>query len=230
MSETVAIIPARGGSKGIPKKNTVEICGKPLVAWSIEQALEAEGIDSVWVSSDSDEILSVAECYGARSIKRPREISHDTASSEEAWLHALDTIEQTGHTPSRAVGIQATSPIRESRDFQEALRLFEQNGYDSLFTATEIADFHVWRRDDRQGHAPVNYDYRNRQMRQNIEKRYLENGSFYVFRPEIIRSCQNRLGGRIGVCVLEEHKMFQIDTPEDVRLCEVIMRGYGLVG
>ena len=74
----------------------------------------------------------------------------------------------------------------------------------------------------------VNHDYRNRRRRQNIEKRYLENGSFYIFRPEILRAANNRLGGKIGLYVMEKHKVFQIDNPQDIVLCRAIMQGYGL--
>src|SRR4051812_6659042 len=114
MAATVAIIPARGGSKGIPKKNLASLCGKPLLAWSILHARAAKRIDSVWVSSDDSEILSVAQAYGARGIRRPDELSGDEASSELAWLHALDHIEDSGMQVARIVGMQATSPLREA--------------------------------------------------------------------------------------------------------------------
>lgn len=229
MVETVAIIPARGGSKGIPQKNLVEICGKPLIVWSVEQALAAGSIDSVWVSSDSDTILEVAIDAGARPIKRPENISHDTASSEAAWLHAIDEIEKAGHKPDQVVGIQATSPIRESDDFEQALKEFTVGGYDSLFTVMEMEDFLVWKDGGAAGYSPVNYDYENRQMRQAIERRYLENGSFYVFKTELLRQTNNRLGGVIGIYKMAKYKMYQIDDLDDVILCEVIMSGYNLI-
>lgn len=91
---TIAIIPARGGSKGIPGKNLLPFCGKPLLAWSIEQALSSKYIKSVYVSSDDDEILEVAESYGAIGIKRPKELATDTSTSEEALLHTLNYKEE----------------------------------------------------------------------------------------------------------------------------------------
>jgi CMP-N,N'-diacetyllegionaminic acid synthase len=224
---TAAIIPARAGSKGIPAKNLVPVCGQPLVAWSIRQALAADGVDSVWVSSDGDDILEVAEQHGARPIRRPPEIAGDTATSESAWLHAVDAIEAQGVTVDRIVGMQATSPIREPRDIAEALRQVECDTLDSLLTVVEVEDFFMWRAGET-GPESVNYDYRTRKRRQAIEKRYLENGSFYVFPPRLLREENNRLGGRIGMHVMERHKMFQIDNAGDVALCEAIMRGYGL--
>ena len=228
MGDTVAIIPARAGSKGIPCKNLIELCGKPLVSWSIEQALRADRIESVWVSSDGDEILDIAKTYGAHPIRRPAKLSDDRASSESAWLHAMDVIEAGGCTIDRVVAMQATSPIREPRDLDEALALFEAEDLDSLLSVVEIKDFFVWQQADDGRIDSVNYDYRNRPLRQHVDKLYRENGSFYIFKPEILRTHNNRLGGRIGMYVMEGHKSFQIDTPEDVRLCAVIMDGYGL--
>jgi len=227
MGDVVAIIPARAGSKGIPGKNLSPICGLPLVAWSIAQARNATYIDSVWVSSDGEEILAVAEKYGAASIKRPPELSGDAASSESAWLHALEEIERSGRNVDLIVGMQPTSPIREAADLDEAIGQVRHEDLDSLLSVTEVEDFFNWRLGP-DGPESLNYDYRSRKLRQMIEKRYLENGSFYIFRPEILRMHGNRLGGKIGMYVMERHKMFQIDNAEDIVLCESIMHGYGL--
>ena len=227
MGNVVAIIPARGGSKGIPGKNLKSICGKPLLAWSIMQARAANSISSVWVSSDSNEILAVAEEYGALPIRRPETLSRDIASSESAWLHALGEIEHSGANVDLIVGMQATSPIRASSDLDAAIAQVKRENLDSLLTVTEVEDFFTWCIGPN-GPESINYDYRSRKRRQLIEKQYLENGSFYVFRPETLRVLSNRLGGKIGMHVMERHKMFQIDNPEDIELCESIMRGYGL--
>jgi N-acylneuraminate cytidylyltransferase len=228
MSATVAIIPARGGSKGIPRKNLVNVCGKPLIAWSILQAKNARHIDSVWVTSDDDEILAVAESFGARPIRRPAEISGDQATSESAWLHALGAIEAQGVSIGLVVAMQATSPIRDSTDLDGGLLMLREQGFDSLLSVAEVEDFFTWRIAEDGGAESINYDYHNRKRRQQIEKRYLENGSFYVFRPEQLRRDSNRLGGRIGLFVMERHKMFQIDNPQDIELCAAVMRGFGL--
>lgn len=224
---TAAIIPARAGSKGIPGKNLIPVCGRPLIAWSIAQARAAAGIDEVWVSSDGDEILEVARAAGARTIRRPPEISGDTATSESAWRHAIDTIEAEGRHIDWVVGMQATSPIREPRDLTDALHRAISGKLDSLLSVVEIEDFFMWRV-AANGPESVNYDYRDRKRRQAIERRYLENGSFYIFRPSVLRQHDNRLGGKIGLHVLEKHKMFQIDNAADVALCEAVMSGYGL--
>lgn len=228
MTSTVAIIPARGGSKGIPRKNLIDLCGKPLLAWSILQARAAKRIDSVWVTSDDDEILEVARLFGARAIRRPQEISGDTASSESAWRHALNYIEAAGHDVGLIVGMQATSPLREAMDLDEGIAALLDGKLDSLLSVTEVEDFFTWRLDEAGMAQSVNYDHKNRKRRQLIEKRYLENGSFYVFKKEVLQSENNRLGGRIGFHVMERHKMFQIDNPQDVGLCAAIMIGFGM--
>lgn len=228
MTSVVAIIPARGGSKGIPRKNLVDICGKPLLAWSILQARNATEIDSVWVTSDDDEILSVAEAHGASPIRRPLEISGDTATSESAWLHALEAIAAQGVAIDLVVAMQATSPLREPSDLDGGIQALREQGYDSLLSVTEVEDFFTWRIGVDGGAESMNYDYRNRKRRQQIEKRYLENGSFYVFRPEQLRRDNNRLGGRIGLFPMSRFKMFQIDNPEDIDLCSAIMSGFRL--
>jgi CMP-N,N'-diacetyllegionaminic acid synthase len=224
----VAIIPARGGSRAIPKKNLMPICGKPLIAWSIAQARAASSIDQVYVTSDSEEILEAAASFGARPILRPAALATDQASSESAWLHAVDQIEKSGTSIRLVVAMQATSPVRESSDLDGAIKQFWRDGLDSLLSCCEVEDFFMWRLLADGQAASTNHDFTQRAPRQTIEKRYLENGSFYLFAPELLRKAGNRLGGRIGLFVMARHKLFQIDNPEDARLCEVIMRGYGL--
>jgi CMP-N,N'-diacetyllegionaminic acid synthase len=224
--KTLAVIAARGGSKGIPHKNLLDLCGKPLIAWTVEQARAARGVDVVAVSSDSDQILAAAEAAGAVGVRRPSDISGDLASSESAWLHALDAIDERMGRFERIVALQATSPIREPGDLEQALDIFDREHLDSLLSVCEVEDYFNWRIGT-SGPEPINYDYRNRRMRQQIEKRYLENGSFYVLIPSLLREQNNRLGGKIGFHVMERHKMFQIDRPEDLKLCAAIMRSYG---
>jgi len=224
---TLALIAARGGSKGIPQKNLVDLCGQPLLAWSVQQAKNAKGVAEVAVSSDCDRILDVATRFGAIAVQRPEVISSDTATSESAWVHALDEVERSGAPFERIVALQATSPIRESSDIDAALEQFERESLDSLLTVAEVEDYFNWRIGADGVAESINYDWRNRRRRQDIEKRYLENGSFYIFRPHILRLTGNRLGGRVGLFDMARHKMFQIDRPEDVQLCSAIMTGYG---
>ena len=220
----VAIILARGGSKGLPDKNILPFCGKPLLGWTIEHCLDG-GISDVFLSSDSDEILTIGEKYGARSIKRPESISGDTSSSESGWLHGLDFVENLLGQVDWVFAPQVTSPLREISDVKSAMAMAETEKYDSLFSCNVIEDFFIW--EDLDGSInSVNYDWRNRQRRQDIEQRYVENGSFYLFKSELLRSTSNRLGGRIGKVEMESWKMFEIDNSTDFRKCEALMKEF----
>lgn len=224
-----AIIIARSGSKGIPNKNIVDFCGHPLLSWTIRQALVARYVTDVWVSSDSLRILEIGEKYGARPILRPKEISGDSASSESAWLHAIDVIESKGGDEiDYVLAPQVTSPLREPTDFSDAIDLIIEEQSDSLLSVAEVEDFFIWARSASGEMKAVNYDYSNRKPRQKIEKRYLENGSFYLFKPSLLRQMKNRLGGKISIYAMPRFKMFQIDALDDIELCSVMMSGYGL--
>ena len=223
-----AIIPARGGSKGIPNKNLIPICQKPLLAWSIIHAQTASHVDQVWVTSDSQPILDTAAAYGARPIKRPAELADDDSTSESAWLHSLRFIERQGIKVDLVLAMQATSPLRQSTDLDKAIDLYNKYHFDSLFASCEIEDYFVWKGDCTSHCEPVNHNYKQRRRRQEIEPLFLENGSFYIFKPENLRLYQNRLHGIIGTFPMEHWKKFQIDRLDDVDACERIMRAFEL--
>lgn len=229
-TESVAIILARGGSKGIPHKNLINFAGKPLLAWSILQARAAESVDHVYVSSDSDAILDVAAQYGARIIKRPDELSTDTATSESALLHALDAIAaDLGTEPERIVFLQATSPLREPSDIDGAVAAFVLQGADSLFSDAVLDDFCAWQEEDGALKGKT-FDPFNRGRRQDRKPLYLENGSIYVFKPSLLRQTGNRLGGKIARYSMDFWKSFEIDTVENIELCEYFFRKHLLAG
>ena len=219
----LAIIPARGGSKGIPRKNLKLLVGKPLVAHSIVQAKQTPGITRVVVSTDDAEIAAVSREWGAEVVHRPPEISGDTASSESAILHVLDWLQTTEHyQPEFVVFLQATSPMRAPDDIQRAIETLEREHADSLFSACRVEGF-AWRL-ARGAVAPVNYDPTRRPLRQDLkEEIWEENGSFYIFKPWVLRKFISRLGGRIAMHKMQRAASFQIDEPGDFELLEHLM-------
>ena len=221
---TVAIILARGGSKGIPNKNLIDFAGKPLLAWSILQAKAAKTVEAVYVSSDSQAILDVAKQYGAHPIRRPDEFATDTATSESALLHALDVIaKERGGEPARIVFLQATSPLREPSDIDGAVAEFQFQEADSLFSDAVLDDFCAWQEEDGVLKGKT-FDPFNRGRRQDRKPLYLENGSIYVFKPSLLREKGNRLGGKIARYSMLYWKSFEIDTVENIELCEYFFR------
>jgi CMP-N,N'-diacetyllegionaminic acid synthase len=219
-----AIILARSGSKGIPKKNIIDFCGKPLIAWTIENCIEG-GVDKVYVSSDSKEILEIGTHYGALPIQRPEEISGDIATSESGWLHALDLIEKEIGKLDWVLAPQTTSPLRTAKDIRNALEIVNSDQYDSLFSCSIAGDLFYWNKSNGFFESN-NYDWKNRQRKQDFPVQYIENGSFYLFKPEIIRKYKNRFGGRIGIVEMNFWQMFEIDHPEDLRICEALMKEF----
>lgn len=218
--DIVAIIPARGGSKGIPKKNLIDFCGKPLLAWSIIQAQMAPQIKNVYVTSDSDEILKCAEIYNAIGIKRPSDIAGDTATSESAIIHACEQIRNV----STIVFLQPTSPLRKPDDISKAIQLFIEGHFDSLFSACELHDFLIWE-DGTDGFLKsVNYDYHNRTRRQDRKPQYVENGSIYIFKRDILEKYHNRLGGKMRVYLMDFYQSFEIDYKDDIELLSLIFQ------
>jgi len=218
----LAIIPARGGSKGIPRKNLQVLGGRPLLAYSIEQARKTPAIDRVVVSTDDPEIAGVAMENGAEVVWRPMEISGDCATSESALLHALDHLRtKEDYDPELVVFLQATSPLRQPDDIQNAITQLNVAGADSLFSACRVHGF-IWRQDG-QRLSSLSYDYGNRQRRQDLSEDLMENGSIYVFKPWVLRQCNNRLGGKITVYRMHVLESLQVDEPGDLELMEILL-------
>lgn len=217
-----AFIPARGGSKGIPGKNIKPFLGKPLIVHSIEHALEADLVDHVFVSTDDSKIADISESAGAVIIRRPEEISGDTASTESAIYHGLEEMGKMGLKPDIIILMQATSPLRPAGALQSALEKFISNDLDSLLTLSPTHRF-FWKIDG--STALALYDYKNRPRRQDIQPEnvtYVENGSFYIFNREQFGKSGNRLGGKIGYVVFNEEYSHEIDSPTDFIFLETL--------
>ena len=225
---TAAIIPARGGSKGLKNKNIHPVAGLPLLAWSVLQAAEAEHVDQVFVTTDNAAIAQVAREYGAEVIDRPQEISGDKATSESAISHALEEIAaRHGAEPETVVFLQATSPLRKPGDIDRAIELFRREEADSLISVTRADDLTIW--EQRAGAwNSVNFDYRNRGMRQDRPSQYIENGSIYLFTPSVLRSFGNRIGQKLSVYPMEFWQTWEIDTIEEVDLVEFYLKQKGI--
>jgi N-acylneuraminate cytidylyltransferase len=221
--QIIAIIPARGGSKRLPQKNILPLVGKPLIAYSIEQAKASSLIKCVIVSTDDRKIETVAKEYGAEVVKRPSELSGDMATSELALLHVLDHLFEVEHfSPDLVVFLQCTSPLRDGSDIENAIRTLRENNADSLFSACRFNKC-IW--EIRNGALfPINYDYKNRWREQDFPLQFKENGSIYVFKPWVLRELNNRLGGIIALYEMDFLHSFQIDSTEDLELCEFVIK------
>lgn len=216
MTGAIAIIPARGGSKGILGKNMRSVGGKPLVQWSIEQAREANM--RAIVTSDCDEILQLAESLFACALKRPAELSGDDSTTESAIAHALQHRRAQGR--EYVVLLQPTSPIRQPGEIESALKRMRESGADSLFSARRVEGF-VWF--ERLAGWEPTYDPVRREMRQVAASKLEENGSIYIFKPWVLERFNSRLGGKIVAHEMHPLDSFQVDEPADLELMEQLI-------
>lgn len=198
----LGLIPARGGSKGIIGKNIKEICGKPLLVWSVEAALKAVRIDTVVVSTDSKEIASVAQSAGAEILMRPKELATDTASTQDVMLHALK------HYPADVlVLLQPTSPYRHDGLIDECIVEFLENGFDSLATGF-ICNYKEYGT--------------NVLPRQQIDGFFYDDGNVYVIKAKNILA-GDRYGYKIGRKIISRYENAEIDDEFDFWLLERIL-------
>ncbi len=221
----VCLIPARGGSKGIPRKNISMLAGKPLVAYSIEQATKVRCVDRVVVSTDDSEIAATSEHYGAEVIWRPLELSGDNATSESALLHALDHLQRTErYEPHFTVFLQCTSPLTLSDDICGTIKaLLEQNA-DSALAVTRFHYF-LWRLDKDGNAVGINHNKHVRPLRQQGEPQFVETGAVYVMRTEGFLKAKHRFFGKTGMYVMPAERCLEIDDLVDLRLAEVLIDG-----
>lgn len=171
----------------MPRKNVMEFCGKPLIAWSIEQATASQYIKDVYVSSDDDEILRISAEYGAIKIKRPQELATDSSLSEPALVHALGNMD----SPDVVVFLQATSPVRETEDIDGAIRLFMATEADSLFSIStsqeENGSIYIFKLDAFE-------KYKNRKAGCTMVYTMPKWKSHEIDYPEDIKACEYYMG------------------------------------
>ena len=217
----ICIIPARGGSKGIPKKNIINFLGKPLISHSINYAQASSLIHKIYVSTDCNEIAKIASEKNVDIIKRPDSISDDFASTESAMIHAVESL---NYTPDIIVLIQPTSPLRPKDSLNDALNSYLSNNYDSLLSISPTHRF-FWEID--KDIAIPKYNFNCRPRRQDFKKgdmKYVENGSLYITSYENLIKNKNRLGGKIGYVIFDEMYSYEIDSINDLRFLESFAR------
>lgn len=213
-ARSVAVIPARGGSKGIAHKNLREVGGVSLVERAVRSCRAVPAIDLVVVSTDDDEIAAQSQRAGARVVRRPTAIAGDTATSESAVLHALDELAAEGVVPEVTVLVQATSPFIDCMALDRAVRRVLEDEADAVLAATPTHAF-TWRVVDGRAEA-VGHDASSRPRRQDREPLYRETGAFYALRTSGLREWAHRFFGRIALELVPESHSMEIDTPADL--------------
>ncbi len=227
MGKTVALIPARGGSKSIPLKNIKEICGKPLVYWTAKAACEAKCIDEVYIATDSSEI---EECvtkiiqnekklfHKLQVIGRSAENASDTASTESVMLEFASKYEF-----DNIFLIQATSPLLIADDLEGGFSEFCTENTDSVLSVVRQKRF-LWNINSEGLVSPSNYDVYNRPRRQEFEGYLMENGAFYITSKDKLLNSKNRVSGTIRAYEMYENSAIEIDEPKDFIVIQALLK------
>jgi YrbI family 3-deoxy-D-manno-octulosonate 8-phosphate phosphatase len=223
LEQCIAVIPARGGSKGIPRKNLQLIHGEPLVVRTVRTALQARAVDRVLVSTDDDEIAAVSRAAGADLIERPAELAGDSASSEVAMLHALDQLEAAENfVPEVVVLLQCTSPLTTDEDIDGTIESLASGHADAAFTATRNHNF-LWRRTAEGWAGAVNHNPHERLPRQEAPEQFLETGAVYAMRTSTFRSQRTRFCGRVVLFEVPPERAVEIDEGHDLTIARALV-------
>jgi CMP-N,N'-diacetyllegionaminic acid synthase len=216
----VCVIPARGGSKGVHRKNIRLLAGKPLVAYSIERSLQSKLVDRTIVSTEDEEIAEVCKSCGAEVVKRPIELAGDHIDNEPVMLHVLKCLrERENFVPDYVVLLEPTGIFRRKSDIDNAIgKITDENG-DSLLSVYEC-DVFFWSRDAK----ALNYDYKHRPRRQDKLWEFVENGAITITRTEILTKEKCRLGGKIILYEMPKEISCEIDTIHDFETAECMLK------
>ena len=229
--EILAIIPVRGGSKGIPGKNIKLLAGKPLLFYTIEAAQNSKYITRTVVSTENSEIKKTAQSFGAEVIDRPAELAQDETKTAPVLLHVVEELEKQNYKPDVVVLLQATCPLRNSKELDEAIELFlskQKDGVDSVFAAKELGVTHSkWRRTPdcaKEKAYECLYDYRNRPRRQDTDKHYpmyTETGATYIIKTNVMKRVKDFIGEKPELYL--NGSSGDIDAIEDFEKAEKII-------
>lgn len=221
----LAVIPARGGSKGVPGKNIKELAGKPLIVYTIEAAITSNIFEKVIVSTDSPQIAEIAVDFGAEvPFLRPQEISGDLTSSDDVIFHALSYYQQQGIEYEEVCKLQPTSPLRNSRHLQEAYQLFCERNADFLVSVCECEHSPLWS-------GVVGDDLRldnfisekvKRACRQDLPTYYRLNGAIYMGKTNQFYENKSFLGKNSVAYIMRQEDSVDIDSQLDFKIAEII--------
>jgi N-acylneuraminate cytidylyltransferase len=218
----IAFIPVRCGSKSIPFKNIKLFCKQPLVYWSLKALQDSFNIDTIFVATDCEEIKQVVNEFGFSKVQvydRQAQNASDTASTESVMLEFIHT--QNFDQNDTFILVQATSPLTQTKDFDEALKMLKKEEADSLLTCVRTKRF-FWNSNG----ISLNYDYKNRPRRQDFEGLLMENGAFYINTVGNIVKDKNRLSGKIAIYEMPEYTAVEIDEEDDWHVAETLMQKY----
>lgn len=225
----IAIVPARGGSKGLPGKNIRLFCGKPLIFYTISEALKSKNISDVIVSTDSSDIAHIAESFGAKCLfLRPLELAGDNSKAIDNYLYTVKRLnDEFGYKIQEFMVLQPTSPLRTSMDIDNASSLFYEKMADSVISVTEFIHPPQWAKVIDNSGKIRNYfenDMSGINNRQEFLKAYIPNGAIYIFQLSLLERTYSYYSNNTYGYVMEQQKSVDIDNISDFEYAEFLMR------
>lgn len=218
----LAIVPARGGSKGIPNKNIIPVGGKPLICWTIEAGLQSKYVNKTIVSSDDDKILNVSKSHGAAVLKRPDAIAEDTTPTEPVITHVIETLAEHGEHYDYIVLLQPTSPLRNSEDIDNAIAMLLNSEAGALISVVEPehTPYKAFKLST-DGYLESLFDETFHFLRrQDLPPTFLPNGAIYVIDTDTFLSTKTLLAEKTLAFEMSSQASIDIDTMSDVKLVE----------
>ena len=225
--ETLAIIPARGASKGLPGKNILPLAGIPLIAHTIKAAQESNSVNRIIVSTDDDDIAQVAQDAGAEvPFTRPAHLSDDNASGIDTCLHALQYVnEELNYHPERLLYLQPTSPLRTSADIDAAVQLLKDKKADSVVGLKSVTEYPQWMQtiDNEKRINPRFPNLETANTRQNLQETYILNGAIYLSTTKALKQYQSFYGGDTRGYLMPADRSIDIDNLQDFLTVEALI-------
>ncbi|MBQ9025561.1 MAG: acylneuraminate cytidylyltransferase family protein [Methanobrevibacter sp.] len=220
-----SIITARGGSKGIPRKNIKNLNGKPVIAYSIEPSVTSDLIKKTYVTTEDAEISKISKEFNAEVINRPQELAEDTSTSVDVILHALNYLEKKDEIPDVFVLLQPTSPLRTTEDINNAINLFIENECDALISVCEIDHTSMLSMALKNKFLVPNCDEKFlNKRRQDLPTYYSPNGAIYITTPKILKEKKTFIPKRTIPYVMPKERSIDLDTPFDFKLAEFFLK------
>jgi len=222
----LAIIPARGDSKGIPRKNIKNLNGKPLIFYTIREAKKSKFLSRIVVSTDDEKIANVSRHYGVVVVKRPKKLSTDSSTSISVLKHAIINLKKTKKfIPDIIVVLQPTSPLRNAADIDGAIKKFLHLKCDSVISMTKVSSLPYWIYELR-GNMAKNIIKKPKKVhrRQDGQKFYQINGAVYVTSKNMIMNHNTIFGKKISAYIMPQERSVDLDTMIDFKLAEILMK------
>ena len=220
-----SIITARGGSKGVPKKNIKLLNGKPVIAYKIVESIKSNFIKETYVTTEDKEIADISQEYGAKVIERPEELAQDNSTSVDVVLHSLDYLENNNDLPDFFVLLQPTSPLRTKEDIENATKLFIENECDALISVSQLDHSSMMSFEIQNTFLTPNCNEKFlNKRRQELPKFYRPNGAIYITTPDSLRKNKTFIPKKTMPYIMPQERSVDLDTEFDFKLAEYLLK------